>query len=203
MSREEIIGSFGADKAAEEKREDERASREEPGVESSGENGGEKKELTPEERRINAAKRREAEKRAFAEEAVRRALDAERRQKSEAKINAEIAEIHKLDPTISSVADLIRAPYAKKFREYVERGNTFIDSYYLANRETVENAMAEKAREQAASNMRSKGHLKATGGARGSGSLNVPPDVMELYRDINPSATEAEIQSHYNRSRKK
>jgi len=258
----------------------------EEGEEDSGD-GGEKKPLTSEERKANAARRREAEKKAYAEAAVRKALEDERRKNEErfreffkradlkntftekpitsleefdewsdnferekierdlkagkltpealeravaaspamkraqellkesemqrqeaerqadtAKIEGEIAEIHKLDPGINSISDLLEAPYADKFKEYVRKGNSFIDAYYLANRESLVKTMAEKAREQAAANMRSKEHLKATGGSRGSGAKSVPPDVMSLYRELNPSATEAEIQAHYNKSQR-
>lgn len=139
---------------------------------------------------------------ALLEQSERQRQQAEK-EADEAAVAKDIEEIHKIDPSISSVADLLKAPWADKFRAYVERGNTFVDAYYLANRESVERTMAEKAREQAASNVRSKQHLQATGNARGSGAAPVPADVMEYYRELNPSATEAEIQAHWQRSHNK
>ena len=120
-----------------------------------------------------------------------------------AMVQKDLAEIHAIDPSINTVADLLKAPWSDKFKAYVERGNTFIDAYYLANRESVERTMVDKAREQAASNIRSKQHLQPTGNARGSGAAPVPSDVMEYYRELNPNATEAEIQAHWQKSHHK
>ena len=38
---------------------------------------------------------------------------------------------------------------------------------------------------------------------RGAGAVSVPAEVKEMYRALNPGATDAEIQAHYNRSHKK
>lgn len=129
------------------------------------------------------------------EEARKRAEEAEAR----ARIDREIAEIHKLDPAVSSVEDLMKTPNAEKFYGYVKRGNSFLDAYYLANRETLEQRAAQAARQQAMSAARSKDHLTATGNARGAGAASVPSEEMQLFRLLNPDATEAEIQKYYNK----
>lgn len=137
-----------------------------------------------------------------AEEIIRRDEEA-RRQAEEAearkRIETELAEIHKMDPTVSSVEDLMKMPNAEKFYGYVKRGNSFLDAYYLANRETLEQRAAQAARQQAMSAARSKDHLTATGNARGAGAASVPPEDMQLFRLLNPDATEAEIQKYYNK----
>lgn len=137
-----------------------------------------------------------------AEEIIRRDEEA-RRQAEEAearkRIETELAEIHKMDPTVSSVEDLMKMPNADKFYGYVKRGNSFLDAYYLANRETLEQRTAQAARQQAMSAARSKDHLTATGNARGAGAASVPSEEMQLFRLLNPDATEAEIQKYYNK----
>ena len=52
-------------------------------------------------------------------------------------------------------------------------------------------------------NARSKDHLQATGNARGAGAVSVPKDEMAMYRLLNPNATEAQIQAHYNKHKPK
>lgn len=121
---------------------------------------------------------------------------------TQAIIAAEIAEIHKLDPSINTMADLLKMPNAKEFYAYVQKGNSFIDAYYLVNRAKIEEQTAEAAKQQAIANARSKDHLNATGTARGAGAVTVPADELELFKLLNPGATEAEIQAYYNKSKK-
>lgn len=137
-----------------------------------------------------------------AEEIIRRDEEARRQAEeaaAKARIDGEIAEIHKMDPAVSSVEDLMKMPNAKQFYEYVKRGNSFLDAYYLANRETLEQRAAQAARQQAMSAARSKDHLTAIGNARGAGAASVPSEEMQLFRLLNPDATEAEIQKYYNK----
>lgn len=115
-----------------------------------------------------------------------------------ARIDAEIAEIGKEDPSIQSLADLLKMPTAAQFREYVNKGYSFRDAYYLANRERIAQQQAEAAKQQAMRNASSKDHLKGNGHARGAGASPVPADEMALFRKFNPDATEAEIQAFYN-----
>lgn len=110
----------------------------------------------------------------------------------------DLAEIRKLNPDIKEMRDLLTMPKAREFREFVRRGNSFLDAYYLANREELERATAEKARQKALLDTRGKDHLRETRG-RGSGAVSVPPEVKAEYLAFNPGATEAEIQAHYNR----
>ena len=137
-----------------------------------------------------------------AEEIIRRDEEARRQTEeaaAKARIDGEIAEIHKMDPAVSSVEDLMKMPNAKQFYEYVKRGNSFLDAYYLANRETLEQRAAQAARQQAMNAARSKDHLTAIGNARGAGAASVPSEEMQLFRLLNPDATEAEIQKYYNK----
>lgn len=131
-----------------------------------------------------------------AEEIIRREEEARRKSEeaaAKARIDGEIAEIHKMDPAVSSVEDLMKKPNAKQFYEYVKRGSSFLDAYYLANREALEQRAAQAARQQAMSAARSKDHLTATGNARDAGAASVPSEEMQLFRLLNPDATEAEI----------
>ena len=116
------------------------------------------------------------------------------------KVDAEIAEIGKLDPSIRTPADLLKMPGADRFREYVRRGNNFTDAYYLTNREKLESAAAEAARRQTLNSVRSREHLSAVGNTRSSEGAPVPAEVMKYFRLFLPDASESEIRSYYNRS---
>ena len=132
------------------------------------------------------------------EEATRQQSEAA----AKARVDAEIAEIHKLDPTISEVKDLLKMPTAKEFYALVKKGNSFLDAFRLANYDRLTTAAAEAAKQQAMNNARSKDHLTGTGPQRGQGSSPVPPDEMAMFRLINPGATDAEIQAYYNKNKK-
>ena len=122
---------------------------------------------------------------------------------AQARIAAELQEIQQMDPTIKEVKDLLHMPNAKAFYEYVNKGLSFRDAFYLANRERLESQRAEAVKQQAMNNSRSKDHLSATGaGARGSGAASVPAAELAMFRMFNPGATEAEIQAYYNRTKK-
>lgn len=141
--------------------------------------------------------------------AVRRAQELVRRQEEEARaaeaaaakarVDAELLEIRKLDPSVQSVEDLLHMDTAKEFYALVQRGNTFLDAFRLANYERLTARAAEAARQQAQNLSRSKEHLKATALQRGGGAISVPPDELELFREMNPGASEAEIQAYYNK----
>ena len=48
-------------------------------------------------------------------------------------------------------------------------------------------------------NARGKSHLNAAPPSRGEGAVTVPAAEMALYRQLNPEATETEIQAAYNK----
>lgn len=115
----------------------------------------------------------------------------------QAQINAEIAEIGKLDPTIKSMQDLLASENGQKVYEYTKLGNSLVDAYWLANREKLVNKAATAATAQQSARTQSTAHLKATT-SRGQGGVDVPAAEMALYRQMMPNATDAEIRRHYN-----
>lgn len=128
-------------------------------------------------------------------DAARRKADMDAAQR---RVETEIAEIGKMDPAIKTVQDLLKMPKAKEFYDYVKKGNSFLDAYYLSHREEIAARQTQAARQQAQNLTRSKEHLTATG-VRGDGSAAVPAEDMAMFREFNPGATEAEIQAYYNK----
>lgn len=122
---------------------------------------------------------------------------------AKARIDNEIAEIGKMDPTIKTPADLLKTSKAREIYGYVQRGYSFLDSYRLAYFEEITQHNAEAARQQAQQNARSKEHLTVTGNNRSVGAASVPAEEMQLYRMLNPGATEADIQKHFNKYQKR
>lgn len=118
---------------------------------------------------------------------------------AKAKIDAEIAEIHKMDESIGTLNDLIRAPYWPELYAMTKRGYTIKDAHFLLNHERLEQAKIAAAKQASLNNARGKDHMTATGVPRGGGSVSVPAADLALFRQFNPNATDAEIQAYYNR----
>lgn len=122
---------------------------------------------------------------------------------AQARIEGEIAEIGKMDPTIKSARDLLNMPKAKEFYAYVQKGYSFLDSYKLSHFEEITQRSADAARQQAQTSARSKEHLTVTGNSRSAGAASVPAAEMQLYRMLNPGVSEADIQKHFNNYQKR
>lgn len=119
-----------------------------------------------------------------------------------AKMEEELKEISSLDPNIKEIEDIKKMETYPQFREYVQKGNNFVEAFKLANFDTLNRNTAAASRQAAINNAKSKAHLSATT-TRGAGAAPVPADVREMYLAFNPGATDAEIQAHYNKHHKK
>ena len=142
--------------------------------------------------------REAAEMQAAAERAQQEANEAQAR----VKVDEQLKEIGKLNPNIRELKDLAAMETYPKFYELVKKGNTLVDAYRLANFEALTSSAAAATRQAALNNLQGKQHMGQTK-ERGAGAVSVPAEVKEMYRALNPGATDAEIQAHYNRSHKK
>jgi len=156
-----------------------------------------KEPQTKEERAAFAARRRRAELEAAVQRARAEGMDTARRQMEQQRLIArEIEEIHRMDSSINSVADLYHMEKAQDFLDYVKKGNSFVDAYYLANRETILRNVQSAERQRVLNSAESKRHM-AAGNPGGSPAVAVPDGEMALYRQLNPERSPAEIQKHY------
>ena len=97
-----------------------------------------------------------------AQEQERQEEDAVSKANFELEVERQLAEIRKKDPAIKTVKDLMNRPYSQAFYEAVQRGNNFLDAFYLATRDQEETVTAEAARQSAVNNLNGKKHLKQT-----------------------------------------
>lgn len=137
-----------------------------------------------------------------AREIIRQQEDAQKQQQesaAQARIEQEIREIHAINPKINSAQDILDMDTGAAFYAYVQKGLSFKDAYFLANREQMRTDTQQAARRQAQLNQRGKEHLVPAGSARGSGALSVPPEELQLFRELNRDASDAEIETFYNK----
>lgn len=120
-------------------------------------------------------------------------------QDAQRRIDGELAEIRKFDPSIQTVGDLFKTPKGREVYDLAKSGVPLSKAYRVVNLDSIQQSMAESARQQAAKNARGKEHLRPDGKAAGTGAVSVPKAELEMYRLLMPNATEAEIQAHYNK----
>lgn len=140
-----------------------------------------------------------------AQQMVRQNEEAQKAQRTadaKAKIDREIAEINELDKSINSLEDLMNAPYWPELYDMTKRGYSIKDAHFLLNHKRLEEAKVEAARQQGMLNARGKDHMRGSVTPQGGGALSVPPDELAIFRQFNPGATDAEIQTFYNKYKK-
>ncbi len=113
------------------------------------------------------------------------------------RIMNEIRQISEFDPAIQSIQDLPKMQNYDKFRELVQRGNTFIDAYKLANFDAIMQNSVQKNEQATRNRLYGKMHMDPLG-SRGAIGDSVPRDVLDRYRSMLPDSSYSEIQKHYN-----
>lgn len=108
----------------------------------------------------------------------------------------QMAQIQKMDPAVKTLADIIRKPQGRDFAQLVRAGKDYLTAYKMAFHDEI----VEQERKIAATGARvasgGKDHLTKTAG-RGAPAIEVPKDVKESYRMLNPGMTDADIEKAY------
>ena len=118
----------------------------------------------------------------------------------EAQFNLDFATIkEKYDNTLTSVDDLLDKPYTEALRDKISKGNSLLEAYEVINIDSIIKKQAEKTKRAETVKANSKNHLTANKSKGGKTEASVPPDVLRYYRQLNPDATDEEIQKHYNK----
>nr|DAL51635.1 MAG TPA_asm: hypothetical protein [Caudoviricetes sp.] len=136
-----------------------------------------------------------------AQQAAERAQQEANEAQAKVRVDEQLREIGKLNPNIRELKDLAAMETYPRFYELVKKGNTMVDAYRLANFDALTSSAAAATRQAAINSMQGKQHMGQTK-ERGAGAVSVPADVKEMYRALNPGITDAEIQTHYNRSKR-
>lgn len=121
-------------------------------------------------------------------------------ERAKAKAEQQVKEISRLDPSIKTMDDLAKMENYPAFYEKVKGGASLVDAFKLVNFDRLTGQAAAAAGQAARNAAKGKAHLDQTQ-SRGKGAAPVPAEVREMYRMMNPDATEEEISKHYNRKR--
>lgn len=110
--------------------------------------------------------------------------------------------ISQFDPDVKGFEDIIKNPNFAQIDAMYQRGYSLEDAYYLANKDKISQRKQAAAKQQVINQATGKSHMKATGSNGAGNDVSVPSDVMEMYKQMNPGATETQIKQHYARTHK-
>lgn len=139
------------------------------------------------------AKAREDSRRA--EDFIRR----EREREARARVDAEVAKIAAMDPSVKSIADLTTGENYDKLLGYVKRGYELSDAWTLANFDRLREMDRASARQAAHNSQEGRaGMERSRQRGQGDNSVPVPKEEKELFQALNPGASDEEIKKFYN-----
>ena len=130
--------------------------------------------------------------------------DAQRSQQQFAQdVELEMAEIQKLDPTVNSLADIVKMETGKEFARLVQRGGlSYLEAFKLANMDRLMQQRAKVASTAARVATGGKDHLTKTKSV-GTPPMEVPQDMRDAYRIFDLKASDEKIEKHYRKFNKK
>ena len=126
-------------------------------------------------------------------EAERQTAESQRVQQQ---IQAELSEISKLDPTVTTLDSLLRSEKGQQIYDLTKRGLDLVSAYKVANLDKLTQRAASAAKAQKAASDQGRQHLRQTS-SRGQGSVEVPADIAEMYKSLTPGISDAEMRQKY------
>lgn len=114
-------------------------------------------------------------------------------------LSREMEEIRRLDPSVRSIKDILAMPTGETFRMYVKKGNSFVDAYFLANRQEILRSVYEAGAAQGRN--RGKEHLTATTSHMAPMMAEIPGEELELFRGLLPEVPDTIFRAYYQRNK--
>lgn len=114
-------------------------------------------------------------------------------------LNADVAEIGKLDPNIKSIDDVLKLPNVNAMIDKVRRGYSLVDAYRLLNYDSSMKASQNAGKQAARNEVRGKTHLAAHGGgSNGNGGKTIPASMLPGLKEQFPGKSIEELTKLYN-----
>lgn len=122
-----------------------------------------------------------------------------RSMQARSRLEEQVKEVTKLDPSIKSIDDLAKMENYDVFYDLVKKGNSLADAYKLANYDKLmeRSAAAEKQRNLNAA--AGKSHFTPNANTIASGLDEVPASTKEYYKIMFPDMSEEQIAKEYAR----
>ena len=101
------------------------------------------------------------------------------------------------DSSVSSLEDIVAMPTGAAFNDYVQKGLSIEDAFYMANRDAIDQRRMEAARQAGIKQASGKRHLAAVPAASGEAPYTASAKEKAAYREMLPEATDEEINAAY------
>ena len=112
-------------------------------------------------------------------------------------LEEQIAEIGKIDPSVTDFQTLVQHPNFQQFDARVRQGYSLVDAFKLANYDQITGKKAAAAKQQALNSVNGKNHLNPTKSAGTGDDVVVPEETMAMYRNAFPNWTKQQIIEDY------
>lgn len=116
----------------------------------------------------------------------------------------DLAKITEMDPSIKTEEDLLALPEHDLILGLVNKGYSPSDAYKTVFFEKITAAAVERGKRQAEAKVQSVSHQVPDKhrGTGGDPAVQVPDDVRQMYREMMPGISDADIVKHYAKFRK-
>lgn len=122
------------------------------------------------------------------EENARQAAENQRAA-AEARLNADIAEIGKINPAIKSFSDMRALDRFDAIYEKIKRGYSVVDAYRTEYSDTLTDARVREAEQRVRNGTAGKSHMQRMD-SRGDGGVEVPNDEVSLLARLTGKSAE-------------
>lgn len=113
-------------------------------------------------------------------------------------INAEVAELGKIDPSIKTLMDV---PAEVLNMAQQRKGLTIVDCYKILNFGNVSSAQQAAIQQQAINQAKGKAHLNPVNGvATPDEGVDIPQSELAMWKEYFPEKTPAELKKLYNKT---
>lgn len=121
------------------------------------------------------------------------------KEKASQELQANIKEIAKIDSSIKTLEDVAGLENFEYIVKLVEKGNSLVEAYKLANFDKLVSKKQSAAEQAAINQAKSKSHLQKTGGVADTSTLvDIPEDELKELKGFFPELSATQLKQKYN-----
>lgn len=119
--------------------------------------------------------------------------------RAQQQVDQDIAEVLKLDPSITSRDDLLKDPMLPVMLDKVRGGMSFVDAYKIVNFDRLSDSKTAAAKQGVINQVKGQSHLTNGNGVNvPDSSEDIPASMVENFKDMFPDKSMKELKALYN-----
>lgn len=121
--------------------------------------------------------------------------------RAQQEVERDIAEVLKLDPTLTSKDAIMNDPSFPQVLEKVQSGMRLVDAYKLVNFDRLSSSKTAAARQAVVNQVKGQAHLSNAPGISANDTLeDIPASMLEDFKDLFPDKSTKELKALYNKT---